>query len=132
MRDIRTDLQERLDAIGRDKDELQRRISESEILESAIKSLLKRESENFSAAPPTAQVERNFSSFGAKEAVSSFPVKEPSPSYAPVAAYTPKDARESVATYAAKDARESVASYAPKDVTGVVKASHWGELKVGS
>jgi hypothetical protein len=100
VRDIRADLQERLEAVGRDREELQRRISESELLETAIKALLKRETENYAALAP-APPERNFGSFAAIEAVSTFSAKDP------------------------------VVSYAPKDAVGIVKPSHWGELKVG-
>jgi hypothetical protein len=92
MRDIRADLQERLEAVIRDREELQRRISESEQLEVAIKALLKRESENF-AVPPPALVDRSLSSFA--------PTKDP------------------------------MGSFAAKDPLGVVKPTHWGELKVG-
>jgi hypothetical protein len=66
MRDIRADLQERLDAVGRDREELQRRITEIDQIEPAIKALLKRESENFGATSP-AEVERDFGSFGAND-----------------------------------------------------------------
>ena len=69
MRDIRTDLQERLDAVGRDREELQRRISEIDQIETAIKALLKRESENFAAISP-ALVENDLGNFGAKDAMS--------------------------------------------------------------
>jgi hypothetical protein len=69
MRDIRADLQERLDAVGRDREDLQRRISEIDQIETVIKALLKRESENFGATSP-AVVERDFGSFGAKDAMS--------------------------------------------------------------
>ena len=92
MRDIRADLQERLEAVSRDREELQRRISELEPLENAIKMLLKREGENF-AAPPQALVDKSFSSFAA--------------------------------------AKDPMGSFPAKDSLGVVKPTHWGELKVG-
>jgi hypothetical protein len=84
MRDIREDLQERLDAIGRDREDLKRRIADLETIELAIQAIFKRECENF-AAPLSTRTERSFESFGAKD-----------------------------------DA-----------VVGGVKASHWGEFKVG-
>jgi hypothetical protein len=69
VRDISSDLQERLDAVGRDREELQRRISEIDHIETAIKALLKRESDNFGATSP-AVVEKDFGSFGAKDVMS--------------------------------------------------------------
>ncbi len=68
MRDIRADLQERLDAIGRDREELKRRIADLEPVEIAINAVLQRENENFAAPLPT-HAERAFDSFGAKDAV---------------------------------------------------------------
>ena len=76
VRDIRSDLQERLDAVGRDREELQRRLNEIDPIETAIKALLKRESDNFGkhesenfGAISSAVVERDFGSFSAKEAI---------------------------------------------------------------
>jgi hypothetical protein len=127
MRDIRSDLQERLEAVGRDKEEFKRRITELDSIEIAVKAVLKRENENFTAALPahternlTAALpahternltERNFESFGTKDAVGS--------------SFT---ARAAGNGFAAKD---PVVNYAPKDAVGVVKPSHWGELKPG-
>jgi hypothetical protein len=115
MRDIRSDLQERLEAVGRDKEEFKRRITELDSIEIAVKAVLKRENENFTAALPAHTernlTERNFESFGTKDAVGS--------------SFT---ARAAGNGFAAKD---PVVNYAPKDAVGVVKPSHWGELKPG-
>ena len=76
MRDIRADLEERLDAVGRDREQLQRRITEIDQIETAIKALLKRESDNFGTASPSnfgtaspSVVETEFASFDAKDAM---------------------------------------------------------------
>ena len=68
MRDIRADLEERLDAVGRDREQLQRRITEIDQIETAIKAVLKRETDNFGTASPSV-VEKDFASFGAKDAM---------------------------------------------------------------
>ena len=67
MRDIRADLEERLDAVGRDREQLQRRITEIDQIETAIKAVLKRETDNFGTASPS--VETEFASFDAKDAM---------------------------------------------------------------
>jgi hypothetical protein len=68
MRDIRADLEERLDAVGRDREQLQRRITEIDQIETAIKAVLKRETDNFGTASPSV-VETEFASFDAKDAM---------------------------------------------------------------
>ncbi len=108
MRDIRADLEERLDAVGRDREQLQRRITEIDQIQTAIKALLKRESDNFGAISPAgatspAVVERDYGSFGAKDAMS-------------------KDAMSKDAM--SKDAMS-------KEAMSVVRPGHWGELRVG-
>ena len=72
MRDIRADLQERLDAAGREREELQRRISELEPLEIAIRALFKRENETFAATSPA----QSFSN-SADIAAGTFAAKDP-------------------------------------------------------
>ena len=109
MRDIRADLQERLDAIGRDREELKRRIADLEPAEIAIKAVLQRESETF-AAPAAASTERNFDSFDAKDAVGSFSTSEMGNGFG---------------------AKHPVVNYAPSDAVNGVKPAHWGEFKVG-
>ncbi len=49
MRDIRSDLQERLDAVTRDREDLRQRLAELEAVEASINALLLRESAQFSA-----------------------------------------------------------------------------------
>lgn len=101
MRNIRADLQERLDEVVREREELQRRITALDPIEDAIKALIRREDETFlagSLAPvgvhsapvgvqstpvamptaavsiPSAPVEENFNDFSSKEVRS--PVKQ--------------------------------------------------------
>lgn len=90
MRNIRTDLQERLDAVVREREELQRRLTDLDPVEAAIKALIKREDETFVAAPmapltpfphsspvaaaPAAPAEDSYGTFGATEVRS--PVKQ--------------------------------------------------------
>ena len=80
MRNIRADLQERLDAVAREREGLQRRIAELDPVEAAINALMKREDETFVAAPlaavpaPLAAVEENIGGLGAKDVRS--PVKQ--------------------------------------------------------
>jgi hypothetical protein len=50
MRDIRSDLQERLNVIAADREELQRRMTELAHIEDGIKALLQRESVQFVAS----------------------------------------------------------------------------------
>jgi Tfp pilus assembly protein PilN len=50
MRDIRVDLQERLDGLGADRQELQRRLTEIDRIEEGIKALLQRETVQFAAS----------------------------------------------------------------------------------
>ena len=67
MRNIRKDLEERLDEVVREREDLQRRIADLDPVEAAIKALIKREDETFVAAPlaPLAPVEDNIGGFGA-------------------------------------------------------------------
>jgi hypothetical protein len=109
MRDIREDLQERLDAIGREREDLKRRIADLETIELAIQAIYKREIENFTA-PLSARSERSFESFGAKDDAGVF------------------GSKEAVNGFGGKDA---AANFIPNDLVGGVKASHWGEFKVG-
>lgn len=51
MRNILADLQERLDAVAKERIELQQRIADLEPVEAAIKALMKREDETFVSAP---------------------------------------------------------------------------------
>ena len=75
MRNIRKDLEERLDEVVREREDLQRRIADLDPVEAAIKALIKREDETFVAAPlapfaplaPLAPVEDNIGGFGAKD-----------------------------------------------------------------
>lgn len=109
MRDIRADLQERLDAIGRDREELKRRIADLEPIETAIKAVLQRESENFAVSLPP-DSERKFDSFGAIDAVSSFNTKETGNGFG---------------------GKEPMVNYAPMDAVSGVKLRNWGEFKIG-
>ena len=108
MRDIREDLQERLDAIGRDREELKRRLSDLETVELAIQALFKRETETFTSPLPQ-RTERSFESYGAKDDGGVF------------------NAKEGVNGFGGK---EAVVNYPQYDAVGGVKASHWGEFKV--
>ena len=108
MRDIREDLQERLDAIGREREELTRRIANLEPMELAINAILERENENF-ATPLATDADRNFDSFGAKDDAGIFNSKEAGNGFS---------------------AKSAVANYVQSDLVGSVKASHWGEFKV--
>ena len=72
MRNIRKDLEERLDEVVREREDLQRRIADLDPVEAAIKALIKREDETFVAAPlapfaPLVPVEDNIGGFGAKD-----------------------------------------------------------------
>lgn len=109
MRDIRADLQERLEAIGRDREELKRRIADLEPLETAINAVLMRESEKFTA-PVATHTERNFDSFPAEDAVASFNSIEAGKSYG---------------------GKEVVVNYAPNDGLSGVKPAHWNGFKIG-
>jgi hypothetical protein len=109
MRDIREDLQERLDAIGRDREELKRRITDLDTIELAIQAIYKREIESFTA-PLSPRTERGFKSFGAKDDAGIF------------------NAKEAVNGF---DGQDSAVNYAQNEFVGGVKASHWGEFKVG-
>ena len=109
MRDIREDLQERLDAIGREREELKRRIAELEPIEIAINAILQRENENF-AASLSATADGNFDSFGAKDDAGIYSSKEVGNGFG---------------------GKSAVVNYAQNDLVGGVKASHWGEFKVG-
>ncbi len=108
MKDIRVDLQERLDAIGRDREELKRRIADLEPIETAINAVLKRENENFAGPVPT-HTERNFDSFAAEDAVGNFNSIEAGKSFG---------------------GKEVVVNYAPADTLSGVKPAHWGGFKV--
>lgn len=108
MRDIREDLQQRLDAIGREREELKRRIADLEPIESAINAIYQRENQNF-AAPVPPKDERNFDSFGAKDDVGIFNSKEAGNGFGGNCA---------------------VVNYAQNELVSNVKASHWGEFKV--
>jgi hypothetical protein len=69
LRNIRKDLEERLDEVVREREDLQRRIADLDPVEAAIKALIKREDETFVVAPlaPLAPVEDNIGGFGAKD-----------------------------------------------------------------
>jgi hypothetical protein len=108
MRDIRADLQERLDAIGRDREELKRRIADLEPLETAINAILMRERENFTA-PISTNTERNFDNFPAEDAVGSF---------------------NSIEAGKSLGGKEVVVNYAPNDGLSGVKPAHWGGFRV--
>ena len=108
MRDIRADLLERLDAIGRDREELKRRIADLEPIETAIKAVLMRESENF-AAPLPNHTERTFDGFDAEDAVGSLNTRDEGNGFG---------------------GKGTVVNYAPNDAISGVKPSHWGGFKV--